>query len=118
MFKLPDLRRGDDRSVLVGVTLGSGTLVGSQSIKCTIKNALTDDDTAALMQLSVADGTIEVVDATTLRLIFGHAATAGLGKQGNKYVDIQVVSSDGEVITVDNLDIRVFVKPDVTLTAP
>jgi hypothetical protein len=117
MFTLPTLRRGDDRSLLIGVSLSGGTLVGSQSVRCTFKRDLGDSDTAAALRLSTADNTIQIVDATHVRLIFGHAATAALDG-GRYYVDIQVVTSGGLVETFENLSDTAVVKSDVTQTVP
>jgi hypothetical protein len=114
---LPTLRRGDDRTVLIGVSLSSGTLIGSQSVRCTFKVNQSDSDANAALKLSVADGTIVIVDATHIRLIFGHAATAVL-TEAKYYVDIQVVTSDGLVETFEQLADRVLVKADVTQTVP
>jgi hypothetical protein len=118
-FTMPTLRRGDDRTVLIGVSLTSGTLVGSQSVRCTLKRDITDADSAAALKLSTTDAppTIVIVDATHIRLIFGHDATAPL--EGRSYwIDIQVVTSGGLVETVEQLADKVIVKSDVTQTEP
>lgn len=117
MFSLPTLRRGDDRTLLIGVSVSSGTLIGSQSVRCTFKNDPSDDDSAAVLSLSTQDSTITIVDGTHVRLTFGHAATALLTK-ARYYVDIQVVTSDGLVETFQDLDLVARVQTDVTRTVP
>ena len=117
MFTLPTLRRGDDRSILIGVSLTSGTLVGSLSVRCTFKVSTDDTDDNAVLKLSTDDGTIQIVDATHVRLLFRHADTSTVAG-GRYYVDIQVVTSDGLVETFENLSDTAVVKADVTRTAP
>jgi hypothetical protein len=109
---LPTIRRGDDWDYVGTFALTTGSLVGC-TVWMTLKNALSDADAAAVLQISTTGGGVTVVGATTLELVLTAAQTAALVPKKH-WVDIQVKTPGGKIITVDNLAEATVVEADVT----
>jgi hypothetical protein len=115
VISLPSIRRGDDWEYVGTFTVGAGTLIGC-TVWMTLKRALSDAD-PGLLQIR-SDGLtpgVTILSSTTLRLALTHTQTATLPAR-RLYVDIQILTPAGKVITVEELEETVTVKGDVTLS--
>ena len=113
MIQLPDIRRGDDWEYVGTFTVGSGTFIGCTAWM-TLKRTLADADPGVLQIRSdgVSPG-ITILSSTTLRLAITHTQAALLPAK-RLYVDIQLLTPAGKIVTVEDLEQTVLVQGDVT----
>lgn len=112
MSRFPNIRRGDDRSILGTFTLSTGAFTDCD-VRLTFKERSTQTDAEAALVLDLESGEIEIVSGTTLRFNFPRAKTALLTKT-RYFVSIRVLTPTDESVTVDDLDDEVTIVPDVT----
>lgn len=111
LIPLPPILRGDDWHYIGTFSLSSGGFTGCY-IWLTLKTNISQADSAAALQITTDSGIIILSD-TTLDLTFTAAQTAALQPRTH-FVDIQVKTPAGKIITVENLAQTTVVSADVT----
>lgn len=112
--------RGDTPTWELAVTNAAGApynLTGC-TIRMMAKRAITDADSAAVLDLSTAGGEITITDAAGGRaeIVPPAADTAGLIADVNALYDVQITTGTSRVHTVASG--RLLIRRDVTRTSP